>query len=314
MIIEALTSFLDATSLGWVSLAGLAAVIFVGLPHGAFDGAVAMALGFANKPWMMLIFVAVYIGLAALVIIVWLAFPSATLIAFLGISLIHFGLGDMIRGLGIEPLIQTIAHGGMVIGGISLFHKADVDIIYSYLTGGDTAIIWMFVEQSSYVIGLALFIYIIMAIARPALRPRLLEVVCLGFIFYMLPPLAGFAFYFCLVHTPRHLFRVWRQLDQQNFSHRSMMMMAIAFTFASWLAGAVALWMMPQSMSADAQLLRVIFIGLAALTVPHMLLVDGLFRFQKPAGLIMLEKMQKAEARYNLATGQDNNPQGHNDV
>ena len=67
-------------------------------------------------------------------------------------------------------------------------------------------------------------------------------------------------------------------------------------------------------MSADAQLLRVIFIGLAALTVPHMLLVDGLFRFQKPAGLIMLEKMQKAEARYNLATGQDNNPQGHNDV
>ena len=53
MIIETLTSFLDATSLGWASLLGLAAVIFVGLPHGAFDGAVAMALGWAKQPWMI---------------------------------------------------------------------------------------------------------------------------------------------------------------------------------------------------------------------------------------------------------------------
>ena len=314
MIIETLTSFLDATSLGWASLLGLAAVIFVGLPHGAFDGAVAMALGWAKQPWMMLIFIMGYIGLAALVIVVWLAFPSAALIAFLGISLIHFGLGDMIKGAGIEPLVQTIAHGGMVIGGISLFHKGEVDVIFSYLTDGDTAIIWMFVEQASFVIGLALLIYLVMAIARPALRPRLLEVVCLGFIFYMLPPLAGFAFYICMVHTPRHLLRVWRQLNQLNFNRQSMMTMAVAFTCASWLAGGIALWMMPQSMSADAHLLRVIFIGLAALTVPHMLLVDGLFRRQQIIRMVMPDKMQTTGVQYNLTSGQDNNPQGHNDA
>ena len=314
MIIETLTSFLDATSLGWASLIGLVAVVFIGLPHGAFDGAVAMALGWAKRPWMMLAFVIGYLALAALVIIFWLAFPSLALVAFLGISLIHFGLGDAIRGVGIAPLVQAIAHGGMVIMGISLFHKGDVDIILSYLTGGNTAVIWMFIEQASYVIGLAFIIYLVMAIARPALRPRLFEIFCLGFIFYMLPPLAGFAFYFCMVHTPRHLFRIWRQLSQQNFGRKSMLSMAAVFTVASWLAGGIALWMIPQSMSADAHLVRVIFIGLAALTVPHMLLVDGLFRRHQARPQGASDKMWTNGVNFTLDSGQDNNPKGHNDA
>lgn len=314
MIIDTLTSFLDATSLGWASLLGLLAIIFVGLPHGAFDGAVAMALGWTKQPWMMLVFIMGYVSLAVLVIIVWIAFPTTALIAFLGISLIHFGLGDAIGGAKIETLMQMIAHGGMVIVGISLFHKAEVDIIYSYLTGGDTSIIWVFIEQTSFVIGLALCIYLIMAIARPVLRPRLCEVVCLGFIFYSLPPLAGFAFYFCMVHTPRHLFRLWQQLGHHNVQRRSMMLMALAFTVASWLAGGIALWMIPQSISTDAHLLRVIFVGLAALTVPHMLLVDGFLRRQQSSILAVSDKMRPANVQFTLDSGQDNNPQGHNDA
>jgi len=314
MIFETLTSFLDATSLGWASLLGLAAIIFVGLPHGAFDGAVAMALGWSRKPWMMLAFVMGYVTMAALVVVFWLAFPDLALLAFLLISLVHFGLGDAIGGTAIEQAIQTIAHGGMVIAGISLFHKAEVDTIFSYLTGGDTAFIWTCVEQTPFVIGLALCIYIVMAIARPDVRPRLIEVACLGFIFYMLPPLAGFAFYFCMVHTPRHLFRVWGQLGHQNFSSRAMMTMAAAFTCASWLAGGTALWMIPDAMSVDAHLLRVIFIGLAALTVPHMLLVDGLFRRHQPATKVVTGKMRTTAAHFQLDSGQDNNPQGHNDA
>jgi hypothetical protein len=126
--------------------------------------------------------------------------------------------------------------------------------------------------------------------------------------------LAGFAFYFCMVHTPRHLFRVWGQLSYQNFSSRTMMTMAAAFTCASWLAGGIALWMIPDAMSADAHLLRVIFIGLAALTVPHMLLVDGLFRRHQPYTKVVADKMRPTGTHFQLDSGQDNNPQGHNDA
>ena len=143
---------------------------------------------------------------------------------------------------------------------------------------------------------------------------RLFEIFCLGLIFYMLSPLAGFAFYFCMVHTPRHLLRVWGHLDRQNFKRRSMVPMALGFTCASWVAGGIALWMIPLAMSADEHLLRVIFIGLAALTVPHMLLVDGLFRRQQLARMGMPDKIGLSGGQYSPDSTQDNKPGGYNDA
>ena len=114
MTIEALI-----TSFGLVNLLALGGVVLIGLPHGAFDGAIAACLGQANRPVKMIRFIILYVALAGLVVGLWLVFPVAALIGFLGISVVHFGLGDARAGAGFFRYVQVVAHGGGVVAGIS---------------------------------------------------------------------------------------------------------------------------------------------------------------------------------------------------
>ena len=94
-----------------------------------------------------------------------------------------------------------------------------------------------------------------------------------------LPPLVGFALYFCIIHTSRHMRRIWHILTATAAPKR-LIMQAAGYTIASWLFGAVAfLWLNESTL--EAELIQIIFIGLAALTVPHMILVDGFFRTER---------------------------------
>ena len=46
--------------------------MLIGLPHGAFDGAIAACLGRASQPVAMIHFIILYLGLAGLIVGLWL--------------------------------------------------------------------------------------------------------------------------------------------------------------------------------------------------------------------------------------------------
>ena len=97
----------------------------------------------------------------------------------------------------------------------------------------------------------------------------------------MTPPLVGFAVYFCLVHSARHVAGIIGSL-RREMSRVALVNQAAILTVASWAVGGLALWWFADQADPEPMLMRVIFIGLAALTVPHMILVDGIYRRTTP--------------------------------
>ncbi len=258
------------------SLIALAFVALVGLPHGAFDGAIARHLGYSRTLGGLIKFIAVYLGLAAAVVAFWVWQPGLALALFLLISAVHFGYGDATAAGGIARAVQIAAHGGVAVFGISLFHLQQVTPLYAALTNGDVMPAVIMTEFFPLFIMPVAVVYLISAIRDAGLRPRLVELALLCLLLSVVPPLVGFAMYFCVIHTGRHLRHIWDRVNSHTATQR-ILSQAVWFTLASWSGGAIMLlWLDSGNISQD--LLQVIFIGLAALTVPHMILVDALFR------------------------------------
>ena len=258
------------------SLVALAFVVVIGLPHGAFDGAIARHLGYARTLGGLIKFITIYLGLAAAAVAFWVWQPGLALALFLLISALHFGSGDATAASGIARAVQIAAHGGVAVFGISLFHLQQVTPLYVALANGDVMLAVLMTEIFPLFIMPVAALYLIAAIRDAGLRPRLVELALLCLLLSVVPPLVGFAIYFCVIHTGRHMRHIWDRVSAHT-APRHIISQAVWFTLASWGGGAIMLlWLDSGNISQD--LLQVIFIGLAALTVPHMILVDGLFR------------------------------------
>ena len=259
-----------------ISLVALFAVTVIGLPHGAMDAAVALALGYGSHAGRMAMFVLLYLILAAAVIGFWILAPVTALLLFLLISLAHFGLGDTEETHIWTKLVQMMAHGSIVTVAIPFWHRDEVTVLFQALSG-DHGVIWPVINGAAILAVLAGLAYAVMAVGNKHLRKGLAEYVVLNVLVAVLPPLAGFAIYFTAIHTPRHLFRITAALRDRLPSFNVWGMTA-SFTIATWAMAGLAFWALAGRIGADTATLQIVFIGLAALTVPHMILIDGVFR------------------------------------
>ena len=257
------------------SVIALLFVVLIGLPHGAFDGAIANHLGAGRSFASATKFIASYCAAAIFVIAIWIMFPAVTLALFLMISMIHFGKADASAKSGWVFMMQVLLHGGLPIFGIIYFQQSSVIPLFDALTNGASNLAILVSKIMVPMMGLMAGLYGLMAFRNASLRPRFAEFILLAVAFAILPPLVSFALYFCIIHTGRHMRRIWHVLASSS-SPEGLYKQAAGFTLASWLVGGVTLlWL--ETGNLVAALLQVVFIGLAALTVPHMILVDGFF-------------------------------------
>jgi Brp/Blh family beta-carotene 15,15'-monooxygenase len=236
-----------------------------GIPHGAIDPMLLTQP--AGKPRYAAVvrFMLNYLlQVAAVLMLSWLS-PGLALALFLLMSAWHFG-GDWRQRLaGHARLLAGLA----VVLAPLLFHPEQTTALF-VLIAGDAG-------QAIASVGYWLAMPACFGLAAFALLPKpgrpndRLDWAMLILLAWLAPPLIYFAVYFCALHSLRHL------LDAKHHSPGRHRLWWWVSGLGLSLATLIGAWCLASYLSdaADSQRwLQTIFIGLSALTVPHMALME----------------------------------------
>ncbi len=245
----------------WVGLL----IVLLGVPHGALDPVYAQAWPGIQGRAAWVFFVWSYLLLATWVIAVWWRAPTLFLWGFLTISVLHFS-GDLTTG---TPAWTRFFYGGAVIVLPAALHADELTRLFALLTNPESAA-WVVptLQFMAWPWSAALLVAVVLNAHRDTVVA--LEVLAVSVLTLTAPPLIGFTVFFCAMHSPRHMLRT------QVFAGMTLPALAAV---ALWpmlgvlLMAAGAWYGLPDS-SLDARMVQFIFVALAALTVPHMLLVE----------------------------------------
>ena len=249
-------------------------VLLLGMPHGAFDALIARQLfGVAGfKGWAL--FCVGYLGMSVAVVGLWVAAPTMFLSAFLVISVLHFG-GD--PAAGVSRLSRGL-YGGAVIVLPALWHGDELQRLLGLVAGPASAAVVAPVLSQLAPIWLCATV-LACALQFKASRAGAGEWAALAALSVAAPPLVSFCVYFCAMHSPRHILRMLAGL--QAAAVRRALALALWPTLAVLLATAVLGWL-AGDVPLQARVMQLIFVSLAALTLPHMVMLE----FSRRAALL----------------------------
>ena len=240
-------------------------VALLGLPHGALDHRVASAL------WPLItlrdhaVFIAGYIGLAIAVAVLWIIAPSIALGAFLIYSALHFS-DDWRAEVG---LWHSLPLGISVIALPALVFQSDVAVLFGFLIAEPTATLFAALLHKTAIAAIIASV-LCLAVNLRAAPWVTVEYASLVATALVTPPLIYFVIYFCLLHSPRHFLLTADQLRLTPLQGLRAAGPIMGATLAMTALGAIVLAVFTPAF--ESATLQIVFIGLAAVTVPHMLL------------------------------------------
>ncbi|MEM8745298.1 MAG: Brp/Blh family beta-carotene 15,15'-dioxygenase, partial [Actinomycetota bacterium] len=259
--------------------------IVLGIPHGALDHLVVETLD-GRTDGSRRRFVRNYLAAMVGAGLIWLAWPSLALVAFLAISVHHFGQSDLarLRLGGVRQIALQWSRGLLLVGLPLVAHVEVVAPVIADLGGGDVAA-WSWLSDRWWMWAGALIVQHavvgVALMARSTLRATLVReaaaVVALSALFLTAHPLVGFAVYFGLWHALGHLVVLADVLGVRDRPVRSMIVLAAPLTAVS-LVGLAAAWVGASIVGRADLLVPVMFVFVSMLTVPHLVVVERLWR------------------------------------
>ena len=247
-----------------VSIILITFIVFFGLPHGALDTLIAKKFNLYNNFFQFLSFNFIYVSLALIVFIVWQIIPIFSLFIFLTISGYHFS--EDWDSYHINK-IKKLTLGFSIINLPILFNKNLVEEIYLYITGSDYIYYFSsFQEVISYINLLFLLFFLL---SKTISINIFLQIILFILSAYLLDPILFFICYFCFFHSIKNFKESKALLLEIN--KNKITFAALINTFLSIILGVIIFFFFYSDFNLQ-NITSLIFIGLAALTVPHMLL------------------------------------------
>ena len=259
-------------------------ILSVGISHGSLDnlkGKKLFQIYGINNPN---IFYLIYIFIAITIIILWVVIPMLSLMIFLIVASYHFGKEDT-QFLIIENSYFNqslfLIKGSLIIFAPMYFHFDETVSIFKLLLIDNESFYQFlnFMEMNKillYGIILSTLSSIILFSKNFEIKKFtiFLDYFSILIINYYFSPLVAFTIYFCFLHSVRHSISLIFQLDKNSLSNglKIFTKKAIPLTILTATFCFLGLYFLKNTYNLDSSILKIIFIGLASLTFPHILL------------------------------------------
>lgn len=266
------------------------AVTITGIPHGAIDHLVAARVYDLRPTWRdQAKFYGGYLALMAAYGALWPVTPAGCLVFFLGMTMYHFGQADLAywEMPPVPARLLYISRGLFLIGLPIVAFPDIVDPIFeaigsvhllewSAVTTYQTATLAGLVGQHGVALGIAAAAS---NVAVGTVGREGVNVAVLTALFVWVHPLVAFSVYFALWHSLGHILELIRffRARGESMSLVDFYREAALFTLLSFvLLG--ALYAGLQAFGDRQEMVALLFILIAVMTLPHMIIVEQMYR------------------------------------
>jgi Brp/Blh family beta-carotene 15,15'-monooxygenase len=259
-------------------------ILVIGVSHGSLDNLKGRKLFQIFRIYNFFLFYLSYILISLLVIFLWVIAPSISLVIFLVVASHHFGKEDtqflMIKNSYLNQLLFFLK-GSLIVFTPMYFHfdetisifkllLVDNESFYEFLNTIETNKILLYCIIVSTLSSIILF-------ARNFEFKRFtifLDYFSILIINYCFSPLVAFTIYFCFLHSVRHSISLMSELDNDKLINglKIFTKKALPLTILTAILCFLGLYLLNNTYNLDSSILKIIFIGLASLTFPHILL------------------------------------------
>lgn len=256
----------------------LVLILILGISHGALDNVKGKKLlrlfGYESS----FSFYLAYIIISLLIIFFWLSFPNTVLLLFLIVAAYHFGKEDTVFPFKRKFMISECLYflkGSAVILVPLLFQKDKTNEIFQILNF-NVFESQIFTNQFLITLLCLSFLSSLFISNKKSSDLRglmIMDFFSLIILNIFLTPVLAFTIYFCFLHSIRHSITLVFELDKSfKVGFKKFINKAIPLTFVTGVIFLMSVYFLSNFYKVDEAIYKVIFIGLASLTFPHILL------------------------------------------